>query len=314
MYYSAALLMLVMMAFAVIPSTADTVNAVSYWPQASSLYQGQTSSYLVTVDCGALLTLISPDNGNYYLYAMRSRGFTPTDSYVMNNADLVANGYGQTKTLTLDQGQWYLVIYAQSGYGQYQLTKQDTCSKPDPCYGNPNCGGGGTSCQPKYTNTQSGVLQPGQSNVYGYSIGGRRSAIEWILRSSDCSSDIPIVMMSADQVSSFRRVTCGSNIELYIYKDCMPGSCNAFAADTSSASNAYVRVSNPTSGSVYYAQVFVRNGSGRVSYQLTCRSYDCNSYIIPMSGGTETPIQMMSTAQDIPSPDPNPPQPISVGN
>lgn len=41
--------------------------------------------------------------------------------------------------------------------------------------------------------------------------------------------EFPIVMMSADQVGAMRTSYCGTNFDLYIYKDCDPRYSGCYA-------------------------------------------------------------------------------------
>lgn len=266
------------------------------------IYQGQMSMHVIKISCVGEVTLSIPYGANFDLYAMKGTGsWTPSEDYVMTHYDKAAVMYGQTEHLSLDSGIWYIVVYAQSGFGQYHLSVSSSCPDPcrgDPCCGNPNCGNWG--CTPYKTDIKSGYLNAGEWKTYGYVIGGSRSYIEWILK-GPCGDEIPVAMMSAGQVSSMRTSYCGSGFNIYAYKDCDPrqSACYAQYADTQEGSNSYVGIRNPTTGSTYYVTVQAKRGSGQ--YSLYCRSYNCEDDIVVMMNNPDTQ-SMMSTASNIEGP------------
>jgi hypothetical protein len=301
--YLTAALILVIIAVCIAPGSA---SAGYYWSKSAYLYTGQAATYEIQVDCGAQLVLSAPYGTDFDLYAMRSQaGSWPSENYVMSHYDKSELSSNQVKYLSLSQGNWYVVVYAYSGFGQFQLDASNSCSSPvpptpDPCYGNPNCGG--TNCPPIATDLKTGYLNSGEAKTYKYQTAGDRNYIEWIL-SGPCGDEvIPMAMMSTSVVSTMRTSYCGPDFSLYIYKDCDPRyrSCSATKADTSSGSNKYVGITYPTTGSIYYALVYAKNGSG--SYSLYARSYKCQDDVIVMMSQKPELVSMMSTATDVSAP------------
>ncbi|MDD1730114.1 MAG: hypothetical protein LUQ50_13720 [Methanospirillum sp.] len=300
--YLIAALILVIVAVCITPGSASSGY---FWSKNGYLYQGQAATYEIQVDCGAQLVLKGPYGADFDIYAMRSPvGSWPNENYIMAHYDKSELSYSQEKYLNLDQGSWYVVVYSSSGYGQFNLDASSTCSgpvppRPDPCYGDPNCGG--TNCVPAATDVKTGYLNSGEAKTYTYQIMGDRNYIEWIL-SGPCGDEvIPMAMMSSNDVSTMRTSYCGPDFSLYIYKDCDPRyrNCAANKADTSSGSNKYVGITYPTTGSRYYALVYAKNGSG--AYTLYARSYKCQNDVIAMMTKPDM-VTMMSTASDIEAP------------
>lgn len=301
--YISAALILVIIAVCIAPGSASVGN---FWSKSSYLSNGQSATYEIQVDCGAQLTLNSPYGSDFDIYAMRSpTGSWPSESYIKSHYDKAEFTYNQVKNLNLDQGSWYVVVYAYSGSGKFQLDASSTCSKPspyypDPCYGNPNCGG--TNCPPEASDVKTGYLNGGESKTYTYQIMGNRNYIEWILTGPCVDQVIPMSMMTSNDVRTIRNSYCGPDFSLYIYKDCDPRyqSCVATRADISSSSSKYVGITYPTTGSRYYAQIFAKNGGG--SYTLNARSYNCQNDIIAMMSQQPELVSMMSTASDVAAP------------
>lgn len=285
----AGLILLVAVALGASPAAA---TSGVYWTKSYNLYPGQAVMHEIKVDCGAQLVLTSPYSGNFDLYAMRnygSAGSCPSNEYIMTHYDKVAMNSGRNAYLTLESGLWCVLVYARSGSGTYLLEASSTCSGPYPTYSPyptynpyPTYSPPSPTMTPYKTDVKSGYLSQGQTKTTGYYIAGGRTYIEWIL-TGPCGEQIPVVMMSANQVSSMRTSYCGTEFDLYIYKDCNPGyrGCYAPYADTSTSSNAYVGISYPTTGSTYYAQVYAKQGSGY--YTLTCRSYTGSDPVVMMS-------------------------------
>jgi hypothetical protein len=301
--YIRAVLILVIITVCIVPGSA---SVGTFWSKSGYIYSGQAATYEIQVDCAAQLVLTIPYGSDFDLYAMKSPvGSWPTEGYIMTHYEKAELTSNQVKNLNLDQGSWYVVIHANSGSGRFQLDASSTCyqpepSKPDPCYGNPNCGG--IKCPPEVTDLKTGYLNGGESKTYTYQIMGTRNYIEWILTGPCPDQVIPMAMLSSDEVSMIRNSYCGPDFSLYIYKDCDPRyqSCRATKADTSRSSSNYVGITYPTTGSKYYAQVIAKNGGG--SYTLNARSYNCvNDVIIMMSEKPEM-VSMMSTALDVTAP------------
>ena len=312
---SSAIVTLIILLLAASPAQAS--SGVT-WTKSYYLSQGQGVMSEIQMDCGAQLILQSPYGSNYDIYAMRNYGGVgscPSNSYIMTHYDKITTSNGRTSYIYLEPGLWCVLVQARYGSGNYVLTASSECSNPpapqNPCYGDPCCGDpccGGPMLwrnmpailQPYKTSSRTGYLNAGQSQTYGYQIGGERTYIEWIL-TGPCGNEIPIVMMSADQVSSMRRSYCGPDFDLYIYKDCNPrySRCSANYADIKTGSDAYVGVQYPSTGSIYYAQVYAKSGSG--SYTLTCRSYTCSNDVIMMMSNPDS-TRMMYTATSVTPP------------
>jgi len=299
--YLSAALVLVIAAACIAPGSAGTGY---FWSNTGYLYSGQATLFEIQVDCGAQMVLNAPYGTDFDIYAMRNTGMgRPTERYVMSHYDTAEQSSNQVKYLNLAQGSWYVVVYAYSGFGQFQLDASSTCSSPvppyDPCYGNPNCGG--QSCAPAATDLKTGYLNAGESKTYTYQIMGDRNYIEWILTGPCGDEVIPMAIMSANEIGTMRSSYCGPDFSLYIYKDRCAGygNCVATKADTSSGSNKYVGITYPTTGARYYAQVYAKKGSG--SYSLYARSYKCqDDVIIPMSAPDS--VGVLSTASDVTAP------------
>jgi len=296
-------MILVIIAVCIVPGSASAGN---FWSKSGYMNKGQSATYEIQVDCSAQLVLNGPYGSDFALYAMRSPvGSWPSESYIMSHYDRAEFTYNQVKTLKLDQGSWYVVVYANSGSGQFQLDASSTCSKPgsyisDPCYGNPNCGG--KNCPPEATDVKTGYLNSGESKTYTYQIMGTRNYIEWILTGPCLDQVIPMSILSSNDVSTIRNSYCGPDFSLYIYKDCDPRyqSCSATRADTSTSSSNYVGITYPTTGSRYYAQVIAKHGGG--SYTLNARSYNCQDDMIVMMSQQPEMVSMMSTVSDVAAP------------
>jgi hypothetical protein len=298
--YITAALILVVIAACIAPSSA---SAGYFWSKSAYLYSGQQATYEITVDCAAQLTLTAPYGAKFNIYAMRSPvGSWPSESYIMAHSERSETSSSRVKYLNLDRGNWYVVVYAQTGFGQFQLDAANTCSSPIPPYPGPIPTPNWNNCAPAATDVKTGFLNSGESKVWTYQIAGDRNYIEWILTSPCGDQVIPMMVMSADQVSSMRSQYCGPDFSLYIYKDCDPRyqNCRATRADTSSGSYKYVGITYPTTGSRYYAMVYAKGGSG--AYTLQARSYKCQDDIIMMMNQQPEIVSMMSTASDIEAP------------
>lgn len=302
-----AVLIFIIIAACIVPASASTD---SFWSKSGYLNSGKSATYQLQVDCGAQLVLQSPYAAEFNLYVMRNPvDNSLSESQVKSQSDLTELTFTQSKYLNLGQGTWYVVVYAHSGYGQYQLNAINTCNTPvpptvtpttDPCNGNPNCGN--TNCAPSASDVKTATLATGEARTYSYQTTSDRNYLEWVL-TGPCGNDvIPMAMMSADEVSALRTSNCGSDFSLYIYKDCDPRSetCRATKADTSSGSNKYVGITYPTTGSSYYALVYAKSGSG--AFTLTTRSYNCQNDVIAMMDKKPEIVTMMSTEANVAAP------------
>ena len=296
-------LILVIITVCITPGSASIGN---FWSKSGYLNSGESAMYEIQVDCGAQLALTGPYGSDFDIYAMRSpTGSWPSEMYVKSHYDKAEFTFNQVKNLNLDQGGWYVVIYAYSGSGNFQLDASSTCSQSEPngpgsCYGNPDCGG--TNCPPEASDIKTGYLNSGESKTYTYQIMGKRNYIEWILTGPCGDQVIPMSMMTSGEVNTIRNSNCGPDFSLYIYKDCDPRyeSCQAPKADTTSSSNKYVGITYPTTGSKYYAQIYAKSGSG--AYTLNARSYYCQDDIITLMSQQPELVSMMSTSSDVTAP------------
>ncbi|WP_319578298.1 hypothetical protein [uncultured Methanospirillum sp.] len=296
-------LILLIIAIGVAPGSASSGY---FWSKSGYLNTGQAATYEIQVDCGAKLTLNGPYGSDFDIYAIRSgTGNWPSESYIRSHYDKAELTFNQVKNMNLDQGNWYVVIYAYSGSGTFQLDASSDCYQPEPynpnpCYGDPNCRA--TNCPSEATDVKTGYLNSGESKTYVYQIMGNRNYIEWILTGGCLDAIIPMSMMSSNEVRTIRNSYCGPDFSLYIYKDCDPryDSCTATRVDLSSSSSKYVGITYPITGSKYYAQIITTNGSG--AYTLTARSYNCKNDIIAMMAQQPELISMMSTGSDVTAP------------
>lgn len=307
--YLSAVLIFIVFAACIIPGI---VSAGYFWSQSGYLNTGKSVTYQIQVNCGAQLVLTSPNGAIFNLYATRNlNGNSLTESQIRSQSDISETSSSHSKYINLDKGDWYVVVFAHSGYGQFQTSATNTCNTPAPtvlptevpqseaCVGNACTS---TSCAPSATDVKTASLNPGEVKTYTYQISADRNYIEWVL-TGPCASDvIPMGIMSAKAVSSLRENSCGSAYALYIYKDCDPRSqtCTATKADTSDGSNKYVGITSPATGSKYYALVYAKSGSG--SYTLTTRSYKCQDDVIAMMKQKPELVSMMSTDAEVNAP------------
>lgn len=277
-----------------------------YWSKSGYLYTSQSATYEIRVDCAAQLIMNTPYGSKFDIYALRRpTGSWPSEGSIKSNYDKADFSYNHIKYLNLEQGNWYILVYAHSGFGAFKLDASNTCFSPlpplpDPCYGIPDCGG--IKCTPEAVDYKTGYLNAGESKTYVYQIMGNRNYIEWILSGPCGEKVIPMAVMTSNQVNIMRTSYCGSDFTLYIYKDCDPRYyyCKATKADISTGANKYVGIPYPTTGSRYYAQVYAKSGSG--TYSLNARSYNCHDDIIVMMSQQPEMVSMMSTASDISAP------------
>ena len=123
------------------------------------------------------------------------------------------------------------------------------------------------------TDYKFGSLVFGQSMIYPFVVSGERTYLEWIVLSTDCTSNEDDLLPCA--------------ASLYIYEDCDPSLLQCIPSFSSIGSaNAYIGVPSPQNGSVYYAEVeAIPGGSGQ--YNLITRSYTTQSPIIMTEDDTE---------------------------
>lgn len=278
-YTSITCLALLACILVVLPASAFTTD----FPKSYRLWQGSAAMHEIGVYgyCGTDVEVDSPYGAAFDLYAMKnsgSPGSCPSNEYIMSHYDQYANSNGGIATLHLDEGLWCVVVYARYGSGTAYVTAESNCFPPGP--------GPGPSPQPPYpapcspykTVDRSGYLYPGQAAVYGYYIPtDGRSQIEWTVTGSGTCGDTPIIVSSVNgQVfrgSSTAYPGCGSNFDVYVFKDCNPQRYRCNTNYYANGPNAYVSVSNPSRDSTYYVMVYARSGSG--TYNLRMNSYKC---------------------------------------
>ena len=128
----------------------------------------------------------------------------------------------------------------------------------------------------------SGFLREGQYEIYRFSPGGKMAYIEWILSGCESSKSEDVSITVPASISAWRNISCGSDLNLYIYLNKDPrycGFCYADRADTSRGSDAYAGWFNPCSSCEYHVIVSCKSGSAH--YNLTYNTY---THIEPGSG------------------------------
>ncbi len=296
-----SLLLILLVALFVSPVSAESEV---FWTQSNTIYEKQSDLYQISVNnCGSQLELSVPAYTYYDLYAVKNNnnyGGCPSKENIINYGyDKKVSSSNGKAYMSLESGNWCIVVYARSGSGSYSLKAMTNCPGPYPTYTPTPYPTSSPSLKPYKTDVKSGYLNQGTTAVQGYSIPSGRTFIEWIL-TGPCGTNVPVTMMSADEVSAMRTNYCNTQYDLYIYKDCNPGNnkCNAQYADTRSSSSAYVGVTNPQVGSTYYAQIYAKQGSG--AYTLTCRSYTGQEPVVMMSQPEMS--SMMYTATSVEPP------------
>jgi len=149
-----------------------------------------------------------------------------------------------------------------------ELCQSSITGEWEPCFPSP-------SAMNLYnTDYKDGTLDFGQSMIYPFAVSGERIYLEWILFSTDCASDDTSVKDDADGF-----LPCVARYNLYVYHDCDPSviDCPPLFSSIGNA-NAYIGISSPQNGSIYYAEVEALLGSG--SYRLITRSYTNETPII----------------------------------
>ena len=257
------------------------------------LHQGQTHTFSVTVDffSQSQIIMTPPSGANFDLFAMQRdpRLMCPSASEIMHFATYSSrNGIGLQESITLPQGTWCVVVFAQFGSGTYRIfenqipTPMPTVPIVTPTI--PPAGPGLHKQDIQFANAAQG-----QSTVFVYQIGGGRTAIEWFAQPTNCNTfEPPIVMSSPESIKTMRQVlpACNLNLDMYVYMNCDPrySRCTALFADTSVGSGAYVGIPFPVVGAKYYVQVYAKQGYG--PFRTIARSYvDNNTPIVMMSAG-----------------------------
>jgi len=134
------------------------------------------------------------------------------------------------------------------------------------------------------TDYKYGSLVFGESMIYPFAVSGERTYLEWIVLSINCTSNEPPVTMIEVGTDGF--LPCTTKYNLYIYQDCDPSVLPCIPSFSSIGSvNAYIGISSPQTGSMYYAEVEAISGSGQ--YNLITRSYTTESSIIMTEDDTE---------------------------
>lgn len=289
-YIGAVLLACLILGLCISPVAASN----NFGSGTAFLHQGQTHIYTVTTDSSSQSQIIMtpPSGANFDLFAMQRdpRLMCPSASEVMQFATFSSrNGIGLQESITLSQGTWCVVVFAQSGSGTYRIFENRV---PLPIPTVPIVTPTIPPASPGLfrEDIQFGNAVHGQSTVYVYQIGGGRTAIEWFAQPTNCNAfQPPIVMSNPASISSMRQIlpACNLNLDMYVYMNCDPrfSRCTALYADTSLGSGAYVGIPFPVVGAKYYVQVHAKQGSG--PFRVIARSYTDN----------DTPIVMMSSGE-----------------
>lgn len=276
--------------------SGEEINVLS--ETQTALWQGQSSQvYRFSLTCPGTIRMTSSYGARFALYAKKSSGsYCPTGYSIRTNYDKVMYGTGGTTYMYLDPGLWCLMVYGSTGSGSYNLKITAVCPKPTPYPTQTPY-----PCGLYKTDSREGYLSQGQAAVYGYSIPtDGRSKIEWYMTSTDSSggSDTPIIIAQAGETSIDSTISSGnSRFDLYLFKDCNPKYSKCATRYHSLGPNAYASISAPSSGSIYYAMVYARSGSG--TYHLKMNSYKCSNGdtpIIAASTGDETMMTTMTEA------------------
>ncbi|MFH0966544.1 MAG: hypothetical protein V1862_02510, partial [Methanobacteriota archaeon] len=269
----------------------------------AALMQGQASQvYRVTLNCQGIVRLTSSYGSRYNLYAKKNTeyGSCPSASSILSTHDKVAYGYSGSAVITLDPGVWCLMVFGYSGSGTYSLRVTTNCQQPTPTFTptpyptwTPYPTQTSTPCGVYKTDTRQGYLNQGQAAVYGYSIpSDTRSQIEWSMTASGSSTggDVPIIAASVGDAPAASSSSSGSpTFDLYIFKDCNPRNSRCNTNYYSYGPNSHVSITSPSTGSVYYAMIYARSGSG--TFTMNMKSYKCtggDTPVIPMSVSAES--------------------------
>lgn len=306
-------MMLILCALVVSLVSAEDVSVLS--DQQGVLAQGQSSRvYTVTLNCPGTATVVSNYGARFNIYAKQKTtyGSCPSASSLQYNYDKISYGKSGTNgitSMTLGTGVWCLMVYGYSESGSYSLRVISNCESPTPTpsqapYHNPSTI---PPCGVQKTDTRQGSLNQGQAAVYGYSIPNEgRSNIEWSMTSSGTcnNSDTPVIIATAGDSSTDRSSCTGnSGFDLYIFKDCNPKDTDCNTKYYSKGPNSYASVTAPSSGSIYYAMVYARSGSGTYnlkmnSYKCTVEQQDKNTIIIPTSTHVTAASETSNGARD----------------
>lgn len=251
------------------------------FPKSYTLWEGSAAMHEIGVygSCGTQITVQSPYGGAFDIYAIKNNGpigSCLSNEYIMTHNDLFAYSSEGTASMDLDTGLWCIVVNARAGSGTAYVTAVNNCGSPGdgPLLPYP------APCNPYKTVDRSGFLYQGQAAVYGYYIPDNgRSQIKWALSGSESCGDTPIIMAtSQDQVisqsSQYTGSYCGNNFDIYVFKNCNPRDSYCSTNYYANGPNAYVSISNPSSGSTYYVMVYARGDSG--TYNLQMNSYLCS--------------------------------------
>jgi len=88
----------------------------------ANLNTGQAATYEIVIDKDAQMELIVPSGANFDFYALQGvPGSWPSDSYIMEHNEKSDLSSKTQKQLNLTKGNWYLTVYADSGYGKFEL-------------------------------------------------------------------------------------------------------------------------------------------------------------------------------------------------
>lgn len=253
----------------------DFSKSYNLWEKSAVLHE-----IVVSGSCNTLVTIVSPYEGSFDLYAKKNYnppGSCPKNSDIISQYDKVAFSNRGRATLSLDEGQWCVIVYARSGSGSVYITVKTKCDQPEtvptliPTYQGP--------CNPYKTVDRSGYLSVGQAAVYGYYIpSDGRALIDWRLSGDRYCGEEPILMSSPDNLISEQSLQnsysyCGKNFDIYVFRDCNPKYADCNTNYHAQGPDAYVSIPNPYRGSTYYVMIYAHNEGGQ--YTIRMNSYTC---------------------------------------
>jgi len=253
----------------------------------TALTQGQLSQvYRVSLNCQGTVRLTSSYGSRYNIYAKKNVGYEscPTASSILSDHDKVAYGYSGSAVMSLEPGVWCIMVYGYSGSGSYSLRVTSQCVQPTwtpttyPTW-TPSPTQTSSPCGVYKSDSRQGSLNQGQAAVYGYSIpNDGRSKIEWSMTASSSGGggDVPIIAASIDDTPAASSSSSSSpTFDLYIFKDCNPKNYRCNTNYYSYGPNSHVSIASPSTGSIYYAMIYARSGSG--TFTMNMKSYKCTS-------------------------------------
>jgi hypothetical protein len=245
------------------------------WTDSGFLQHGQAVMHQIQVDNSATLKLTSTPSSRFTLYAMQVAiagvENCPSESNVRDMAF-----YKSKDTIVLPSGQWCIEVYSSQGSGRYQLEYTPDQALPpilQPTVTMEKIAS--DSSIPYKVSPQTTIISLKSPNVHSFLVSGERIFVEWIVEPLDCTipAEIPIIMVSTENINQFQSAVCSLDLNAYLFKDCDPRThqCPPIAFDESSSPYAYIGIPYPQDKTKYYLLVESVEGSG--SYTLTTRSY-----------------------------------------